>query len=61
MTDSTKTTKPTVVRRNGLSKVVLVALVRTPIMLPFWLLARIGEWSEGVCEMLNDVLPGLTR
>lgn len=39
----------------------IVLLVRTPILLPLWLLARVGERAEEIGDWLSGVLPGFKR
>lgn len=44
-------------RRNILISPI-VLLIRLPILVPFWLLARIGERAETIGEWLSYYLPG---
>jgi hypothetical protein len=39
----------------------IVLLVRLPLLLPLWLLARIGELAEGAGEAIGGALPGFRR
>lgn len=38
-----------------------VLLIRLPILMPLWLLARVGEWAEAAGDAISHRLPGFKR
>jgi hypothetical protein len=45
-------------RKRNLLRAPFVLFVRVPIVLPFWLLIRLGEGAEWVWTRYLDKLPG---
>lgn len=45
-------------RRHNILIAPLVLFVSTPLLLPFWILSRIGEWAEAAGEVISQKLPG---
>jgi hypothetical protein len=46
-------------RRRNLIRFPVVALVRAPVLLPFYILAKIGTLAESIGQMIAHYLPGL--
>lgn len=48
-------------RKRNLMKLPLVLLIRLPILLPLWLLIRLGAAAESAYDAIEYKLPGLDR
>lgn len=48
-------------RKHNLLVAPVVFLVRVPILLPFMLLAILGDWAERAGRWLGDKLPALKQ
>ena len=55
--DHSKTTN----LRHNLLIAPVVFFVRVPLLLPFWLIARAGEYAEAVGDFISDKIPGFRR
>jgi len=45
-------------RKRNLIRAPLVFLVRVPLVLLFFLLSIIGEWSDAAIDWIDDIVPG---
>jgi hypothetical protein len=53
--------KPISYHKNPLWLWLFVLCIRAPVLMPFWVVARVGEEAESAAQWLADRLPGLQR
>lgn len=48
-------------RKRNLLVLPVIIFVRIPLLLPFWILARIGEGADAAGEFISRRLPGWNK
>ena len=48
-------------RKRNLLRLPIVIFVRIPLLLPFWLLSRLGEYAEKFGDWVGRCIPGFER